>query len=153
MVPPLSCFSQFAYLEGPPVYLRRPLDTLWAVWGQFKLTSFLVPACTCSQNLQYPLKHTVACFDLLHLSFLGWFSLLSFAQACTLIFDPTPLVLVAQMVKNLPAKWETWVRFLGLEGALGEGMATHFSINAWRMPWTEEPGRLLSVRSQRVGHS
>ena len=84
---------------------------------------------------------------------MGWFSLLSFAQACTLIFDPTLLVLVAQMVKNLPAKWETWVRFLGLEGALGEGMATHSSIHAWRMPWTEEPGGLQSVRSQRVGHS
>ena len=43
-----------------------------------------------------------------------------------------------QMVKNLPAMWETWVRSLGLE----KGMATHSSILAWRIPWTEEPGQL-----------
>ena len=48
---------------------------------------------------------------------------------------------MAQIVKNLPAKWETWVRFLGREDPLERGMATHFSILAWRIPWTEEPGR------------
>ena len=99
--------------------------------------------------------------------------------------------LVAQMVKNPPAMQETWVRSLGWEdpleeglathsnvglpwcsdskesacivGDLGsipwpqdpleEGMATHSSILAWRIPWTEEPGRLQSMRSQRVGHN
>ena len=50
--------------------------------------------------------------------------------------------LVAQMVKRLPAMWETWVRSLGQEDALEKEMATHFSILAWRIPWTEEPSRL-----------
>ena len=54
-------------------------------------------------------------------------------------------------VKNLPATQETWVRSLGLEDSLKEGMATHSSILAWRIPWTEEPGRLQSIVSQRVG--
>ena len=50
--------------------------------------------------------------------------------------------LVAQMVKNLPAKQETRVQSLGQEDPLEEGMATHSSILAWRIPWTEEPGGL-----------
>ena len=50
--------------------------------------------------------------------------------------------LVAQMVKNLPALREIWVRFLGQEDPLEKGLATHSSILAWRIPWTEEPGRL-----------
>ena len=61
--------------------------------------------------------------------------------------------LVAQRVKNPPAMWETWVRFLGWEDALGKGTATHSSILAWRIPWTEEAGRLQSMGSQRVGHN
>ena len=56
--------------------------------------------------------------------------------------------LVAQMVKNLPAMLETWARSLGWENPLEEGMATHSSILAWRIPWTEEPGRLQSTESQ-----
>ena len=56
------------------------------------------------------------------------------------------------MVKNPPAMWETWVRSLGLEDPLEKEMATHSSILAWRIPWTEEPGRLQSRGSQRVGH-
>ena len=50
--------------------------------------------------------------------------------------------LVAQMVKNLPVMPETWVRSLGWEDPLEKGKATHFSIPAWRIPWTEEPRRL-----------
>ena len=50
--------------------------------------------------------------------------------------------LVAQVVKNLHAIWETWVLSLGWEDPLEEGVATHSSILAWRIPWTEEPGRL-----------
>ena len=60
--------------------------------------------------------------------------------------------LVAQMVKRLPAMQETWVRSLGREDPLQEEMATHSSILAWRIPWTEEPGRLQSMGLQRVGH-
>ena len=53
--------------------------------------------------------------------------------------------LIAQSVKNLPAMQETWVRFLGREDPLEKEMATHSSILAWRIPWTEEPGRLQSM--------
>ena len=60
-------------------------------------------------------------------------------------------MLVAQMVKNPPAMQETWVLFLGGEDSLGEGMATRYSILAWRIPWTEEPGGLQSRGWQRVG--
>ena len=51
--------------------------------------------------------------------------------------------LVTQTVKNLPAMWETWVQSLGWEDPLEEGMATYSSILAWRIPWTEEPDRLV----------
>ena len=61
--------------------------------------------------------------------------------------------LVAQMVKNLPAVWETWVQYLGWENPLEEGMATHSNVLAWRIPWTEELGRLQSMGPQRAGHS
>ena len=54
------------------------------------------------------------------------------------------------MVKNLLAIWE--IRFLGREDPLAKGMATHSSILAWRIPWTEEPGGLQLVMLQRVGH-
>ena len=60
--------------------------------------------------------------------------------------------LVVQMVKNPPATWETRVQSLGGEAPLEEGMATHSSILAWRIPWTEEPIRLQFMGSQRVGH-
>ena len=56
------------------------------------------------------------------------------------------------MVKNLPTIWETQVRSLGQEDSLEKGMATHSSILAWRILWTEEPGSLQSMGSQRVGH-
>ena len=54
---------------------------------------------------------------------------------------------MAQLVKNLPAMWETWVQPLGWEDPLEKGMATHSSIIAWKMPWTEEPGGLQSMGS------
>ena len=55
---------------------------------------------------------------------------------------------MAQLVKNQPAKQETWVQSLGWKDPLEEDMATHSSILAWRIPWTEEPGGLQSVGSQ-----
>ena len=61
--------------------------------------------------------------------------------------------LVAQMVKNLPAMQETWALSLIREDLLEKGMAIHSSILAWRIPWTEEPGRLRSIGLQRVGHN
>ena len=65
-------------------------------------------------------------------------------------FFGTPLV--TQTVKNLPAVRETWVPSLSWEDPLEKGMATHPSIVAWRIPWTEQPDGLQSVELQRVGH-
>ena len=59
---------------------------------------------------------------------------------------------MAQRVKNLLAMQETHIRSLGWEDPLKEKMATHSNILAWRIPWTEEPSRLQSKGSQRVGH-
>ena len=65
----------------------------------------------------------------------------------------TFLSLVAQRLKPLPAMRETWVQSLGQEDPLEKEMATHSSILAWRIPWTEKPGRLQPTGSQRVGHN
>ena len=61
--------------------------------------------------------------------------------------------LVAQTVKNTHTIWETWVRSLGWEDPLEKGMAIHSSRTAWRIPWTEEPGRLQSMGHKQVRHS
>ena len=60
--------------------------------------------------------------------------------------------MVAQMVESLPARWEIWVQSLGWEEPLEKEMASHFSILAWKIPWSEEPGGLQSMGLQRVGH-
>ena len=60
--------------------------------------------------------------------------------------------LVAQTVKRQSTMWDTWVRSLGREDPLEKEMAIHSSTIAWKIPWTEEPGRLQSMGSQRVGH-
>ena len=60
---------------------------------------------------------------------------------------------MTQMVKNLPAMWETWVQSHGQEDPLEKEMATHSSILAWEIPWTEEPGELWSMGSLRLGHN
>ena len=60
---------------------------------------------------------------------------------------------MAQIVKNLPAMQETWVQSLGQEDPLDKGMATHSSIRAWRISWTEELGGLQPMGSQRAGHN
>ena len=59
---------------------------------------------------------------------------------------------MAQVVKRLPTMQETWVQSLGREDPLEKEMAIHYSILAWKIPWTEEPGRLQSMGLQRVGH-
>ena len=61
-------------------------------------------------------------------------------------------ILVAQKVKRLPAMWKTQVRSLGWDNPLVKETATHFNTLAWKIPWMEEPGRLQSMWSQRVGH-
>ena len=68
-----------------------------------------------------------------------------------MLYNPTSLVV--QKVKHLPTMREIRVQFsLGREDLLEKEMATHSSILAWKIPWTEEPGRLQSMGSQRVGH-
>ena len=62
------------------------------------------------------------------------------------------VVWVAHMVKNLPTIQETWVRSLGWEDPLEKGIAIHSSTLVWRIPWTEEPGGLQAMESQRVRH-
>ena len=62
------------------------------------------------------------------------------------------IIEVAQTVKRLPTMRETWVQSLGQEDPLEKEMATHSSTLAWKIPWTEKPGRLQSMGSQRVGH-
>ena len=57
------------------------------------------------------------------------------------------------MVNNLLAMQESWVQSLGQEDSLEKGVATHFSILAWRIPWTEQPGGLQSMGSQRTRHN
>ena len=59
---------------------------------------------------------------------------------------------MTQLQRTLPAKQVMWVQYLGQEDPLEKEMATHFSILAWRIPWTEEPGRLQSMGSQRARH-
>ena len=66
---------------------------------------------------------------------------------------PDESCLVAQMVKNMPATQDPWVRSLSWEDPLENGMATHSHILAQRIAWTEEPGGLQSIVSQRVGHN
>ena len=78
-----------------------------------------------------------------NLRLLGWF----------LLIIPKRASLVAQLVKNLPAVQETRVRSLGWEDPLAKEMATHSSILAWKILWTEEPGGLQPMGLQRVGHN
>ena len=77
--------------------------------------------------------------------------------ACPLYFPVTLAITLRSFpggseVKNLPAMRETWVQSLGWEDPIEKRMATHSSVLAWRIPWTEEPGELQSMELQRVGH-
>ena len=87
-----------------------------------------------------------------------WYDFWSRSNDCSsklisLILYYTRTSFVAQLVKNPLAVQETWVWFLGWEDPLEKEMATHSSVLAWRIPWTEEPGGLQSMRWQRVGHN
>ena len=74
-------------------------------------------------------------------------------SSLTIILTSCFTSLVAKTVKNLPAMQETWLQSLGWEDLLEKEMATHSSVLAWRVPWTEEPGGLQSFGSQRVRHN
>ena len=84
--------------------------------------------------------------------FYDWFYYL--ANCIRTLQLPCPLwaSLVAQRIKHLPVMQETWVRSLGQEDPLEKEMTTHSSTLAWKIPWTEKPGRQQSMGSQRVGH-
>ena len=86
--------------------------------------------------------------DILGISELKWMEISEFNSDYHYIWAS----LVAQTVKRLPAVQETWVRSLGWEDPLEKEMATHSSVLAWKIPWTEKPGRLQSMGSQRVGY-
>jgi len=75
----------------------------------------------------------------------------SFIELCKSLYHNRDS-LVAQSVKNLPAIQETWVRSLGWEDPLEKEMATHSSILAWKISWTQKPGELQIMGLQRVGH-
>ena len=77
---------------------------------------------------------------------------MTFTIANTYTALTTLTCFMAQMVKNLPAMQDTWVRSLVWEGPLEKGMATHSTVLAWRISQTEKPGRLQSMGSQRAGH-
>ena len=86
----------------------------------------------------------------------GWSPITSLVTPMVLVYLLASLLpscrasLVAQLVKTLPAMQETQIRFLGWEDPLEKEMATHSSILAWRIPWTEEPGRLQTMGSQEL---
>ena len=75
-----------------------------------------------------------------------------FHVVAKILSDGIKTSLLAQMVKRLPAMQETWVQSLGREDPLEKEMATHSSTLSWKIPWTEEPGSLQSVGSQRARH-
>ena len=110
-------------------------------------------------NLSKPWDHWSSCFPILwvfDLVLLDWgqtiFISNSFPGDIDTTFGYPGASLVAQRLKCLPAMRETWVWSLGQEDLLEKEMATHSSILAWRIPWTEELGGLQSMESQRAGH-
>ena len=78
--------------------------------------------------------------------------LLLIKGACIFLFPQQNDIYLAQAVKRLPTMWETWVQSPSREDFLEKEMATHSSILAWKIPWTEGPGGLQPMGSQRVGH-
>ena len=138
----IMCFCQMfkKYLLGDEwAGNYKKLKNIYNVWSHDKETL--------EENNYEPLGHNVK-WQLVLAELLWLWTYLPVQ-----IMSPNILPdLVAQTVKNLPAIQETRVRSLGHEDPLENGMATHSSILSWKIPWTEEPGRLLSMGSQRVGH-
>ena len=100
-------------------------------------------------NVQLFQQHLLKRLSLLHCIAFAPLSNINRQYACGSICWTSP---GAQVVKNVPAMQETWVWSLGQEDPLGKGMATHSSIIAWKIPWTEEPGGLQSIGLHRVTH-
>ena len=98
-------------------------------------------------QLSHPYMTTGITIALTRRTFVGKVMSLLFNMLSRLVAS-----LVNQRVKRLPTMWETWVRSLGQEDPLEKEMATHSSTLAWKIPWTEKPGRLQSMVLQRVGN-
>ena len=130
-----------AQFKGSSKQGKIPLEGLWCSSCFTFLLSLIKLLCH------------VHCKNLFTLVILAAFSPLN--VLCCFTSDSACIVasLVAQTVENLPIMLETWVQSLGWKDPLEKGKATHSSIFAWRIPWTEEPGELQSMGSQRVGHS
>ena len=130
---------------------------LLVLWLQLLSTGILKPKKIKSVTVSTSVCHKMMGLDAM--IFVFW--MLNFKPAFSLSFLQPGIShdvlyiwasLVVQSVKNLPAVQETWVQFLGREDPLEKEMATHSSILAWKIPWTEEPGGLQSMGLQRVGH-
>ena len=124
------------------------------LWLALALCSFLV-CCSCVgfpvtaySSLHHPHSHLCTVYTTVSHSLTLKYSYLLFKYECELCFASDQAFLVAQLVKNLPATWETWARSLAWEDPLEKGKATHSSILPWRFPWT-----IQSMGSQRVGHN
>ena len=120
-----------------------PQSTLWFTLIHFYLYNAVDPWTTRIWSMPIHLGHDLVTEQQIHLGGLFFFKVNTNYYRASL---------VAQMVKNLPAMWETCVWSLSQEDPLEKGMATHSSILAWRIPWTEEPGELQSMVLQRVKH-
>ena len=123
-----------------------PFLTVKYSWFCRQLPFFLSGSCLLSNVPRCPLTSTACTSDF------SIFSLLRATSPVTILAVSSWASLVAQLVKNLPAVQETWVRSLGGEDLLEKGMTTHSSILAQKIPWTEKTGGLQSMGLQRVRH-
>ena len=131
-----------------------PLFNLLTLFPTSSLTNACLPQCTLPLksliyfNLIWVLGNT--CFNFEDFHFYSWTTWISLLPFNVILYKVS---LVAQMLKNLLAMKEAQVWSLGQKDPPENGMATHSSILAWRISWTEEPGGLQSMRSQRIGHN
>ena len=142
-------FSIIPFKEIPGfIAFRMGWLDLLAVQGTLKSLlqhhSSKAPILQCSAffivQLSHPCMATGKTIALTRQTFVG--------KEMSLLFN-----MLSRLVKNLPAMQETWVQSLGWEAALEKEMAAHSSILPWSIPWTEEPGGLQSMGSQRAGHN
>ena len=158
----VPCRNRVSTIPDPASVTSRPLDP------QHLMLGFYLNPCSLRflTTLPVPLQHLTDCvfphsnMAIYLIPFTSAQNKIPEVSGCLLewmglfVERSTMLVsLVAQREKNLPAMMETWVQSLGWEDPLEKGMAAHSSILAWKTPWTEEPGRLHSLWSQRVVHN
>ena len=135
--------------EGGPTPKERPQSTLASPFIRFVSSPLSLPYANWAsqEGCLFHLRFSLQSSDFLLFHFHGLFLSLTFSHHRFRLLFPIQ-GFPGDSVKNLPAMQETWVQSLGWEDPLEKGMATHFSILAWRIPWT-----ILSVGSQRVRHN